>query len=226
MMSGPKLVLLVFVNLALFIAVFFIFAGSLSFWQGWVYITVTFVPEVFNYAYFYKHDPQLFERRLQPKEKTREQKLLRRCFAPIRVIGFALAVLDYRFGWSRTYLGGVPLWLEVISQALVLGGSLFVFWAMKVNSFASRTIQVESGQATIANGPYRFVRHPLYLGRLLTTLFTAPALGSYVAWPFGVLYVFFFVFRLLNEESILHRELPGYGEYCLRTRFRLVPYLW
>lgn len=207
-------------------AILFLPAGSFQFWEGWLYLAVAGIPTFFTYAYFYKYDRPLFERRLQRKEKSREQKLLRRMFLPVGAIGSVLPGLDYRFGWSRTYLGGVPLWLILLSQTLVLGGLVVVFWAMKVNSFASRTIQVETGQTTISSGPYSLVRHPFYTGRLMTVLFTAPALGSYFAWPVLALYILFFVLRLLNEEKALRRELPGYPEYCLRTRFRLLPLIW
>ena len=225
MISKTRLLILGLVNLALAIAVLFIPAGSLRFWEGWVYIAVAFVPTVFTYLYFYKHDPELFERRLQPKEKVREQKLLRRVFTPLTVVGAVIPGLDYRFGWTRA-LGGVPLWLVLLSQALVLGGLVLVFWTMKVNSFASRTIQVEAEQTVITTGPYGIVRHPFYLGRVMTVVFTPLALGSYIALPVFALYIVFFVLRLISEERLLRQELPGYSGYCLRTRFRLIPYVW
>ena len=178
------------------------------------------------FPYFYKHDPQLLERRMQAKEQVGEQKLLRVVGGLIFFPCFLLPGLDYRFGWSRTFLRPVPLWFTLLSQALVLGGFPLVFWVMKVNSFASRTIQVEAGQKVISSGPYRFVRHPLYLSSLIMWLSTPLALGSYLAWPAFVLLIPFYVFRLLNEEKTLRQELPGYPEYCLRTRFRLVPFIW
>lgn len=96
---------------------------------------------------------------------------------------------------------------------------------MKINSFASRSIQVELGQRVISTGPYRAVRHPLYLGSLVMWLSTPLALRSYFAWPAFALLIPFYVFRLLNKEKVLRQELPGYPEYCLRTRFRLVPFV-
>jgi len=113
----------------------------------------------------------------------------------------------------------------LLCQALILGGSSWWCGVMKVNSFASRTIQVEAGQRVISTGPYRMVRHPLYSGSLVMWLATPLALGSYIAWPAFCPAHPFYVFRLLNEEKVLRQELPGYPEYCLRTRFRLVPRL-
>lgn len=134
--------------------------------------------------------------------------------------------LDYRFGWSRTSLGPVPLWLMLLSQVLVLGCFLLVFWVMRVNSFASRTIQVEAGQKVISTGPYGFIRHPMYSALVGIYLATPLALGSCIALPAFALLIPVIVFRLLNEERILRQELSGYPEYCLRTRFRLVPFIW
>jgi len=70
------------------------------------------------------------------------------------------------------------------------------------------------------------VRHPLYSASLVMWLAAPLALGSYVTLPAFALLIPFYVVRLLNEEKFLRRELPGYGEYCLRTRSRLVPYVW
>src|SRR5208283_5466175 len=184
-----KLVLRLSLALIIMAALLFVPAGSLRFWQGWIYVALLFIPAVSSFVYFYKHNPQLIERRLQSKEKVREQRLLVRWLKPVFFAAFLLPGLDYRLGWSRTFLGGVPLWLLLLSQVLVLGGFLFVVWVMKVNSFAARTIQVEAGQRVISTGPYRVVRHPMYLGILVMWLSTPLALGSYFAWPAFALFI-------------------------------------
>jgi protein-S-isoprenylcysteine O-methyltransferase Ste14 len=97
---------------------------------------------------------------------------------------------------------------------------------MKVNSFASRIIEVQSGQKVISTGPYRFVRHPMYFGAITMFLFMPLALGSYWTLPPAALVVPVIVFRLLNEEKVLLKDLPGYSEYCLHTRFHLIPLVW
>jgi protein-S-isoprenylcysteine O-methyltransferase Ste14 len=97
---------------------------------------------------------------------------------------------------------------------------------MRVNSFAARTIQVEAGQSVVSSGPYRLVRHPMYLGILVANLGLPMALGSFWALPVSALLIPLVAFRLLNEESLLRAQLPGYNEYCLRTPFRLVPHIW
>lgn len=228
--SGPKFVVLavasIVINLAIAVAVLFLTAGSFRFWQGWLYLAVLFIGSLAISVYCYCYDRPLFERRLKRREKSSRQKLLRRIFQPIFLAALLLSALDYRFRWSRNYLGGVPVWLVLLSQLLVLGGFVVVFLAMRANSFASATIQVESGQTTITSGPYALVRHPFYTGMVMFVLFSAPALGSYFAWPVFVLYILFFVLRILDEEKLLRQELPGYADYCLRTPFRLVPHIW
>jgi len=207
-------------------AMLFIPAGSLKFWQGWTLMAVVFIPLCFFFRYLYKHDPQLLERRLAAKEKVGIQKVIQVVGGLIAFPSFLLPGLDYRFGWSRTFLRPVPLWLTLLSQSLVFGCFLLIFWVMRFNSFASRTIRVEPGQKVISNGPYRLARHPMYFALVVLYLAISPALGSYLALPTFALIIPLIVIRLLNEEIILRQELPGYSEYCLRTRSRLIPFVW
>ena len=202
----------------------FLPAGTFRFWQGWVYFIITLAFILSILGYLYRHDPQLIERRLRGgwrQETVREQKLIMKLIAAIMLIAFLLPGLDHRFGWSHT-----PLWLTTVAEAFVLGGYLMIFWTLKSNSFAASTIRVEAGQRVISTGPYRIVRHPMYLGVDVWLLSTPVALGSYFALPVFALLIPLIVVRLLNEEKVLRQELPGYSEYCLHTRFRLVPFLW
>jgi protein-S-isoprenylcysteine O-methyltransferase Ste14 len=101
-----------------------------------------------------------------------------------------------------------------------------VFWTLNTNSFAARTIRVEPGQQVISTGPYALVRHPMYSGSILMFLSIPLVLGSYIGLFASVPLVSFYVLRLLNEEKVLRQELTGYPEFCLKTRFRLVPFVW
>ena len=207
-------------------AILFIPAGTWRYWQGWTFLAVIFTYASGAFVYLYKHDRELLERRLRSKEKISEQRRLIRWLKSVFFVGALLPGFDYRLGWSRRLLGVVPVWLSVIAEVLVVCGLLLVFWVLKVNRFASRTIEVESGQRVVSSGPYALVRHPMYSGSLLMWLSVPLALGSYVAWPAFALLIPFYVYRLLNEEKFLRKELPGYSEYCLRTPFRLVPHVW
>jgi protein-S-isoprenylcysteine O-methyltransferase Ste14 len=221
MSIGSKLVVRILIAGPVLGAILFLPAGSLRFWQGWVFLAVWLVPVVAAFAYFCKHDPELVERRMQRKEKVREQKRIMGFVYVVYVSAFLLPGFDHRFGWSHS-----PWWVTVLSLIVVLCGWLMTFWVMKTNRFAARTIQVEPGQQVISSGPYRVVRHPMYSGICVMLLATPLALGSYFALPAFVLVIPLVVLRLLNEEKVLRQDLPGYAEYCLRTRFRLVPFVW
>jgi protein-S-isoprenylcysteine O-methyltransferase Ste14 len=211
-----------FVAIAVLLAVFlFLPAGTFYFWQAWVFLVVVFIPMLFVSFYFLKHDPQLVESRMRSKEKIEEQRLIMKLAAIVSMAAFLLPGFDHRFVWSH-----VPVWLAILSQAGVLAGYLFTFWVMKVNSFASRIIEVQSGQKVISTGPYRLVRHPMYLGAIVIFLFMPLALGSYWALLPATLLIPVIVFRLLNEEKVLRKDLPGYSDYCMHTRFHLIPYVW
>ena len=201
----------------------FLPAGSLRYWQGWLLLVQTlgfFVPGT---LYIAKRDPQLTERRMRYREKHREQNIFKIVASMICFPALTLPGFDFRSGWSRAWMGGVPLWLVLAGAALVLAGDFLIFWVMLVNSFASRTIQVESGQRVVSIGPYAAVRHPMYAGIMLMLLGAPLALGSYVALPAFLLVVPPIVYRLINEEKVLRRDLPGYVDYCRQRRFWLVP---
>jgi protein-S-isoprenylcysteine O-methyltransferase Ste14 len=207
-------------------AMLFIPAGTLKFWQAWIFLALLLISIAAGSIYFYKHDPQLVERRLRTKEKVGEQKLIVKFAKLIFFAAFLLPGFDFRFGWSRKTFGAAPVWLMILSGAIALAGYLMTYWVLAANSYASRIIQVEKDQPVISVGPYRIVRHPMYLGAVISLLFTPLALGSYWALPVFALIIPVIVLRILNKEKILRQELAGYPEYCERTRYRLVPSVW
>src|SRR5260370_39266389 len=184
-------------------------------------MAMLFLPMPLTSVYFLKRDPQLVERRLRTEEKITEQKTIIRWAQLVVFAALLIPGLAFRLGWSR-----VPLWLTSLAHLFVFAGYLITLWVMKENSFASRTVQVEEVQRVISTGPYRLVRHPMYFGAVVMLLFTPLALGSWWALPGYLLVIPLIVLRLLHEEKMLYRELPGYSDYCLRTRFRLVHLLW
>jgi len=207
-------------------AMLFLPAGTWRFWPGWIFLALLVIPMVAASIYFAEHDPQLVERRLQTREKVAEQKIIMRVAALIFLGAFLLPGFDFRYGWSRKTFGAVPLWLMILSGLIALVGYLMTYWVLAANGYASRIIQVEKEQRVISAGPYRMVRHPMYLGALVSLVFVPLALGSYWAVPAFALVIPVIVLRILNEEKILRQELEGYPEYCLRTRWRLIPFVW
>jgi len=132
-----------------------------------------------------------------------------------------VASLDHRFSWSR-----VPPALELLGDALVASGFLAVFFVLKENSFAAGAIEVAPDQRVISTGPYAIVRHPMYAGALIMLFGTPLALGSFWSFVPFVLTIGVLVARLLDEETFLAKNLPGYDDYRREVRRRLVPLVW
>jgi protein-S-isoprenylcysteine O-methyltransferase Ste14 len=217
-------------QLALLLAVvsvlLFLPAGSLRYWQGWLFLSLMAGFWILFFIDLLKHDPKLLERRLQSEESAPEQRLFQKLLFVILLPAFVLAGFDFRFGWSQSRLHGLPVWLVMVGQATTVAAYWLVFSVMKTNSFAASTIRVEDGQPVISGGPYAIVRHPMYFGMALMVLGAPLALGSYVALPVFALFIPLLIFRLTHEEKFLRHALPGYADYCERIRFRLIPFLW
>ena len=205
-------------------ALLFLPAGTLHYWQAWVFMAVFVSASAGVTVYLAIHDPELLDRRMRAgpaAEKERRQKIIM-FLAMMGFIGLlVISAFDYRFGWSR-----VAPCVSLIGDALITIGFLLVFFVVKVNTYAASTIQLAEDQKVVSTGPYAFVRHPMYAGSFPILIGTPLALGSW--WGLSALIVFVptLIWRLVNEESFLRRNLPGYTEYTVRVRYRLVPYVW
>jgi len=196
-------------------------AGTFNYWQVYVYCGILVVPIIFVLFYFLKNDPKFLERRTKAKEKEKQQIHIAILSTLIFLAGFIIPGLDHRFGWSS-----VPMNIVLLADLIILLGYLIIFFVFKQNSYASRIIEVDEEQKVISTGLYSIVRHPMYVGVLIMYIPTPLALGSY--WgliPFALLPLSL-ALRILNEEKVLSENLPGYKEYCQKTRYRLIPYIW
>ena len=196
-------------------------AWSFEFWEGWIFLAVFLASNAGITVYFLKKDPALIERRMKrgPRdEKQKSQKLIQRLI----IIAFVALVLfpgfDHRFGWSR-----LPVWAVAAGDALVALGMMLVFFVFQENSFAASVIQVDAGQSVVSSGPYQYVRHPMYSGVLVTMLGVPLALGSLWGMLLYIPMVPLIIWRLTDEEKFLRKNLTGYEEYRMKTRYRLVP---
>ena len=208
----------VFVGLGL---IFFVPAGTLDYWEAWVYCAVLLVPFVFVLTYILRKDPELLARRIRLNEKEPAQRRIIRASSLIFFTGFLIPGLDHRFGWSD-----IPVEAVLAANVLVIVGYALVFLVFKENPFASRVVEVEPDQRVISSGPYALVRHPMYLGTSIMWLATPIALGSYWALPVFLILPIVLVYRIMNEEEVLQRELPGYREYTQTVKYRLIPGIW
>jgi protein-S-isoprenylcysteine O-methyltransferase Ste14 len=211
-------------GLAFFGVLLFVPAGTLGYWQAWVFIGVFMVTTIGPSLYLAVHDPAALQRRMKagPTAETRPvQKVLMVGTIASVVAVLVLSALDHRFGWSA-----VPLAVVVLGDVLVAAGLLFAQLVIIQNSYAAATITVEDGQQLVSTGLYGLVRHPMYLGALIMMVATPLALDSYWALLVAVAAVPLLAVRVLDEESLLAAQLPGYREYMQDVRYRLLPGVW
>lgn len=221
--SKLKKKIFLFLPLGIIVVALMLFlpAGSLEYWQAWLFISIFFIPVIFVASYLLKHDPELLERRPQFKEKEVQEKWVIKIASLFFFLGFLIPGFDYRYGWSS-----VPTWLIITSDVLIITGYLLVFFVFKENSYTSRIIEVEKGQKVITTGPYSVIRHPMYAGVILMYIFIPIALGSYWALIFFMPVIAVIIFRALDEEKVLSRGLKGYKEYCTKVKYRIIPGIW
>ena len=214
---------LIFLVIAVAILLF-LPAWTIYWWQAWVFLAVFSISVLLVTIYLMKNDPKLLERRVKAgpgAEKEKSQKTIQFIaqFAFMAVI--ILPAIDHRFGWSL-----VPLNIIILGDILVALGLLAVFFVFKENSYTSATIEVGPEQRLISTGPYAIVRHPMYSGAIIMLIGIPLSLGSWWGLFLVALMVVAIIFRLLDEEKFLIKNLAGYVEYQKKVKCRLVPFVW
>ncbi len=199
-------------------------AWTLDFWQAWTYLFIFTASTALITVYLWWRDPKLLERRVHAgpgAEKVKNQKRIQ-LFASVVFIGeVILPSLDHRLSWSD-----VPLFIEVFGDILVMLGFFIIFIVFRENSFTSATIEVAADQKVISTGPYAIVRHPMYTGALVLLFGTPLALGSWWGLLMFIAVTFIIIWRLLDEEKFLLKNLKGYSDYKKKVRYRLMPFVW
>lgn len=216
-----------FCRLVIFFAVLgaiaFVSAGTIDWPMMWVFLGFYLVLMAVNMSLM---DKGLLEERLHPPEgvKTWDKWLTGCGMTLFFLIVVVVAGMDYgRFHWSS-----IPRWGAILAFGVYLLGTAFSLWALYTNKFFSRfvRIQTERGHHVVTDGPYRFVRHPGYVGVTIATLALPVALGSWWALLVALLSLSILLVRTVYEDKILHDELEGYREYASRVRYRLIPGVW
>ena len=220
-----RLLVMVSIRLLMGIAIvgliFFLTAGSIQYWQAWLYMTVLFVPMIIYAFYLFKNQQTVLERRMNLKERENQQKWIIVLLSLLILAIFFIPGFDERFEWSF-----VPVWFSIVANILVFAGYLVFILTVKTNEFASRTVAVEEEQQVISHGVYVIVRHPMYMAMTIIFLFTPIALGSYWAIIPAILFPCILAMRLINEEKKLLKELDGYEDYIKKVKYRLIPGIW
>lgn len=214
----------VFMMVVAYALCLFVPAGTLRWWNAWAYLGLFILSILTAGVYVGLKNPSIINERGRPSENTKPfDKLFARLTIPLGLGAFIVAGLDQRFGWSS-----FPLWLQITGLIMLFPSLLMPYWVMYVNSYAATTVRVETerGQHVITNGPYRFVRHPMYSATILGYLFVPLAFDSaWMAIP-AYLLIVLFIWRTAREDQTLQEELPGYTEFSRTTRYRLLPGFW
>lgn len=199
----------------------FLPAGTLSYFNGWLFMGVLFIPMLIAGIIMMIKNPKLLANRLDAKEKQKDQNLVIKLSGLMFVAGFIVAGLDYRFKWIVIS----PIVSYVFSLIFLLG---YVLWAivLKQNTYLSRNIKVEEGQKVVSNGLYKVVRHPMYTATLVVFLSMPLILGSLISFFVFLLYPILIIIRIIGEEKLLEKELEGYIEYKKKVKYRLIPFIW
>ena len=202
----------------------FVSAGTIHFWQGWLFWLSFSVSVIAITIYLLRHDPALVERRMRagPRAESRPSQKIIQAINLVMFVGIVMVPgLDYRFGWSQ-----VPATLVIVANLLMLAALGFILLVVRENTFAASTITVERGQRVISTGPYAHVRHPMYAGAL-PLIFAIPiALGSWWGLLVAAVSLPLLVARILDEERALSGELAGYDNYRRTVPYRLIPLVW
>ena len=208
-------------SLALMSLLIFLPAGSLKFWNGFLFLGALFIPMFFIMIYLIIKDPALLAKRMKTREKEKTQKAYLVLSLIVSFAAFITPGLDFRFKWSD-----VPVSVAIISTIIMISGYLIFFLVMKQNTYASRVVEIQDKQKLIDTGLYSFVRHPMYLGATILFGFAPLVLGSYYALIPMLFIPLLLIIRIRNEEKVLAAGLKGYDEYMKKVKYRLLPYIW
>jgi protein-S-isoprenylcysteine O-methyltransferase Ste14 len=223
--SKGKLLIRVGIYIVVMTVIVMLLAGRWDWWMAWAYFVVYGIIVIVG-VLVVPLDQQLIDERTQMKEDVKRwDKVLTGLLSPIYPFGmFILAALEMRFGQALQY----PLWLQIIGLIALVLGQLLGTWAMASNRFYARFVRIQSdrGHVVVNKGPYRFVRHPGYVGAIIGAFGTAIAIGSLWALVLAGFISVMLIIRTALEDRVLKDELAGYIAYADDTRYRLLPGIW
>jgi protein-S-isoprenylcysteine O-methyltransferase Ste14 len=196
-------------------------AGGFDYVNGWLFCSLLFVPMLILGVVLLIKSPDLLRKRLDSRESEKTQKGVIAWSGLLFFVGFVLAGLDHRFGWSS-----VPAWVVAAASVILLVSYALYAEVMRENAYLSRKIEIQEGQQVVDTGLYGIVRHPMYAVTLWLFLSIPLVLGSWYSLICFAFYPAAIVVRILNEERVLVAGLEGYAEYRKRVKYRLIPFIW
>ena len=199
----------------------FLPAGSLSYWQGWLFMGILFVPMFVAGLVMMAKNPELLRKRLNAKEEEKEQKLVVALSGLIFIAVFLVAGFNWRYQWIM-----LPDWAVWVSAVVFLTCYLLYAEVLRENTYLSRTIEVQENQKVIDTGLYGIVRHPMYSATTLLFLSMPLVLASPISFAIMILYIPLIAKRIRNEEKVLEEGLEGYKEYKTRVKNKVIPFIW
>jgi protein-S-isoprenylcysteine O-methyltransferase Ste14 len=220
-----KIIAQILILMSILAVLLFLPAGRWDWPQAWALI-IFLVLYFLLYAFIgiFQDPEQTRERSHMAANVKRWDKILMGVYTALLPTVFIVAGLD----WGRLEWSSVPVFIQILAWiGLALAGAL-ILWTVHTNTYLSRyaRIQDDRHQQVISSGPYRIVRHPMYLGILILFLCLGPALGSFFALIPGLLIDFLFILRTAKEDKMLQAELEGYLDYSKSTRYHLIPGIW
>ena len=199
----------------------FLPAGTIHFFNGWLFMGILFIPMFFAGVVMMVKNPMLLKSRLDAKEEEKEQSLVVKLSGLMFLVGFIIAGLDYRFGW---YI--LPKSVSIVASLIFLIAYCLYAEVLRENTYLSRTIEVQENQKVVDTGLYGIVRHPMYAVTLLLFMSMPLVLGSVFSFIIFLAYPFIIAKRIRHEEEFLEKELDGYAEYKKKVKYRLIPFIW
>lgn len=201
--------------------VIFIPAGTLNYWNGWLFMVLLFVPMFFAGIALMIKNPDLLMRRLNSKEKEKEQKIVILLSGVMFLSIFVVAGLNYRYSWIQ-----LPNTVVFIASVIFVIAYILYAVVLRENEYLSRTIEVEENQRVVNTGLYAVVRHPMYSATILLFLSMPLILGSIISFAIALSYLFIIIKRIKNEETVLEKKLQGYTEYKKEVKYKLIPFIF
>ena len=199
----------------------FLPAGTLQFFEGWLFMGILFIPMFFAGIVMMVKNPGLLESRLNAKERQADQGLVVKLSGLMFLAGFIVAGLDFRFEWLT-----LPKGISIGAAVVFLIAYVLYAEVLRENTYLSRIIEVQENQKVIDTGLYGIVRHPMYFATVLLFLAMPLVLGSLISFVIFLAYPLIIAKRIRGEEQFLEQELPGYKEYKEKVKYRLIPFVW